>query len=168
MFLDYYSILEISINADDNEIKSAFKKQAFKWHPDKNANVDTTKKMQQINEAKLILLDMDARNLYNIEYLRFKQYTNEQETYNKQSFNNETKTNNNNDNQQFEFQSELLKKWVLNARKQAIELAKQSVKDFASMAYVGSKSCLTLLFNNLLFWGAISIIFYFFKSCNSN
>ena len=40
MFVDYYKVLEIEKNANSNEIKSAFRSQAIKWHPDKNPNID--------------------------------------------------------------------------------------------------------------------------------
>ena len=72
MFRDYYAILAIDQNANQEEIKSAFKRQALKWHPDKNPGIDTTSKMQLINEAKLILLDRDARGKYDVEYNRYK------------------------------------------------------------------------------------------------
>ncbi|MBX2893552.1 MAG: DnaJ domain-containing protein [Saprospiraceae bacterium] len=52
MFKDYYAILEIGNDATSEEIKSAFKKQALNWHPDRNPGVDTTSKMQVINEAR--------------------------------------------------------------------------------------------------------------------
>ncbi|WMX17551.1 DnaJ domain-containing protein [Aureispira sp. CCB-E] len=56
MFVDYYALLEITINTDQTKIKQAFRKQAFKWHPDVHPNKDTTERMKAINEAYLILL----------------------------------------------------------------------------------------------------------------
>ena len=67
MFIDYYSIFEVDKESSFEEIKSAFRKQCIKWHPDKNAGRDTTLKMQEINEAYLILKDEDARKRYDIE-----------------------------------------------------------------------------------------------------
>ena len=68
MFIDYYSILEVDNESSFEEIKSAFRKQCIKWHPDKNLGKDTTEKMQLINEAYLILKDSEARAKYDIEW----------------------------------------------------------------------------------------------------
>ena len=79
MFKDYYVILDISNSAILAEIKSAYRTQAKKWHPDKNHGIDTTEKMKEINEAKLILTDDEARIRYDREYLRFKSFQKEKE-----------------------------------------------------------------------------------------
>ena len=52
-----YSILGILVGATLSEIKTAFRKMAMKWHPDKQVdkNIDTTKKMQKIIAAYTFL-----------------------------------------------------------------------------------------------------------------
>ena len=117
MFKDYYKILEIPFESDIDIIKAAFKSQAKKFHPDKNKGVDTTKIMQDINEAYLILKDPDARILYNNEYKKFKLF--ETDLENKGPNKNKQ---NSDSNSQYVFDDELLKKWMNNARIQAESL----------------------------------------------
>jgi len=37
---DYYKILEVSKEANEDEIKKAYKRAALKWHPDKHSSGD--------------------------------------------------------------------------------------------------------------------------------
>jgi DnaJ-class molecular chaperone len=48
---DPYSILGILATATLAEIKSAYRKMAMIWHPDRNPGVNTTAKMQKIIAA---------------------------------------------------------------------------------------------------------------------
>lgn len=73
MFKDYYRILDITFPSDINCIKKAYHKQSVRWHPDKNPNMDTTKQMQDVNEAYNILKDIYAKEKYDKEYLMFRQ-----------------------------------------------------------------------------------------------
>lgn len=55
---DYYKILEVSKDADDNTIKKAYRKLAIKYHPDKNlGNEEAEAKFKDISEAYETLSD---------------------------------------------------------------------------------------------------------------
>ena len=51
---DYYQILNINRDADEDAIKKAYRKQAMKWHPDKNPDNRATaeKKFKEIAEVR--------------------------------------------------------------------------------------------------------------------
>jgi curved DNA-binding protein CbpA len=80
-FSDYYAILDIAKNSTAEQIKSAFKKLAFFWHPDRNPAPEATRKMQDINEAKFILLDTEARQKFDFEYERYHKQQSENKAY---------------------------------------------------------------------------------------
>ena len=62
---DYYGVLEIDRNATAEEIKRAFRKQALKYHPDKNQNNPEAEELfKQINEAYQALSDENKRAIY--------------------------------------------------------------------------------------------------------
>ena len=74
MFTDYYSILGVDTNATQEDITIAYRKQSLKWHPDKNPNRDTTREMQDINEAYHILRDSEKRARYDLELRRYYEF----------------------------------------------------------------------------------------------
>ncbi len=59
---DYYEILGISRDASDGEIKSAFRKLAHRYHPDKKAGNE--EKFKEVNEAYQVLSDKRKRSQY--------------------------------------------------------------------------------------------------------
>ena len=61
---DLYSILNISKSSNNNEIKKAYKKLAFQYHPDKNKSKDAEIKFKDITEAYEILTNPDKRRMY--------------------------------------------------------------------------------------------------------
>ena len=61
---DLYSILNVSKSSNDNEIKKAYKKLAFQYHPDKNKSKDSEIKFKEISEAYEILTNPDKRRMY--------------------------------------------------------------------------------------------------------
>ena len=67
---DYYKILGVNKDANDDEIKKAYKKQALLWHPDKHSNKDEEARLKaeasfkDVGEAYAILSDAQKRNRY--------------------------------------------------------------------------------------------------------
>lgn len=178
MFVDYYAILEVDEQATKEEIKLAFKKQALKWHPDKNPGVDTTKRMQEINEAYLILKDTEARARYDNEYQRFKQFKKAKQEHKQenQKQENQQQSDSKQTEERYsytEYQSsdDILNKWMNNAKKQAIDLAKQTIEDLKGMVSVGVIDAAKEAGNQFVAQIVIGIIFIIIfalaKSCNN-
>jgi len=61
---DYYKILGVPRNASDEEIKKAFRRLAFKYHPDHNREEDAEEKFKEINEAYQVLSNAEKRASY--------------------------------------------------------------------------------------------------------
>jgi molecular chaperone DnaJ len=61
---DYYEVLGVPREASSEDIKKAFRKLAFQFHPDHNREDGATDKFKEINEAYEILSDADKRAAY--------------------------------------------------------------------------------------------------------
>ncbi|HSD47009.1 MAG TPA: molecular chaperone DnaJ [Pyrinomonadaceae bacterium] len=62
---DYYEVLSVSRTATDQEIKSAYRRLAVKYHPDKNPNDATAEeKFKEAAEAYSVLSDAEQRRRY--------------------------------------------------------------------------------------------------------
>ena len=71
--MDYYSILGVSKDASEQDIRKAYKKQSMQHHPDRGGNEE---KFKQVNEAYSTLKDPHKRDVYD-----------QQQTGNRQAFN---------------------------------------------------------------------------------
>ena len=62
---DYYEVLGVSRDASDQELKSAYRKLAMKFHPDRNPGDHAAEeKFKQASEAYQVLCDADKRAAY--------------------------------------------------------------------------------------------------------
>jgi len=61
---DLYDILGLSKSASAAEIKSAYRKLALKWHPDRNKEADAHEKFKEINEAYEVLSSSEKKSKY--------------------------------------------------------------------------------------------------------
>lgn len=62
---DYYDVLGISRNADEKEIKRAYRKLAKKYHPDSNpGDKQAEKNFKEVTEAYNVLSDAEKKKLY--------------------------------------------------------------------------------------------------------
>ena len=64
-YKDYYDVLGVSRSASDADIKSAYRKLAKQYHPDKNQGDEkAADKFKEIGEAYAVLNDPEKRKLY--------------------------------------------------------------------------------------------------------
>ena len=62
---DYYEVLGVQRGATDQEIKSAYRKLALQFHPDRNPNnPDAEEKFKECSEAYAVLADAEKRGMY--------------------------------------------------------------------------------------------------------
>lgn len=100
---NYYELLGVKENASAEEIKSAYKKEMKKWHPDINKSSEAVSISTKINEAKEVLLDVAKRKDYD-DYLKKKI----NENYNRYT---QRKNTNNSYGQTRNYEDEKVTKW---------------------------------------------------------
>ena len=66
--LDYYSVLEIMSSADTADVNAAFRRLAWRYHPDRNPAPGATLQFQDINEAHQVLSDPVRRAEYDARW----------------------------------------------------------------------------------------------------
>ncbi|MFN7623329.1 MAG: DnaJ domain-containing protein, partial [Acidobacteriota bacterium] len=63
---DYYEVLGVNRQANDQELKSAYRKLAMQYHPDRNpGNTEAEEKFKELNEAYGVLSNAESRERYN-------------------------------------------------------------------------------------------------------
>jgi DnaJ-class molecular chaperone len=87
---DYYQILDVDQKASSKQIKAAYRKLAFKYHPDRNSkNPEAAENMKRVNEAYAVLSDAAKRREYDTlrqqfgasAYSQFRQNYSEQDIF---------------------------------------------------------------------------------------
>ena len=124
--IDYYNVLNVSYNASLKEINKAYKREAVKWHPDRNRSPGAKERMIIINEARLILTDNEARVKYNAELNRYNLFKESKKSAYKDDL-----------EEEYVFRDDVLFRWMENARYQARNLAKSSLDDLVGMSAAG-------------------------------
>ena len=61
---DFYETLGVARNATAEDIKKAYRKLAFQFHPDRNKDAGATERFKEINEAYQVLSDPERRASY--------------------------------------------------------------------------------------------------------
>jgi molecular chaperone DnaJ len=61
---DYYEVLGVERGASPDDIKKAFRKLAFQYHPDRNKEPDAEEKFKEVSEAYAVLSDAEKRQQY--------------------------------------------------------------------------------------------------------
>lgn len=74
-YKDYYKILGVSKNADEKEIKKAYRKLAKQYHPDRNPDDTAAEaRFKEVSEAYEVLSDSEKRQMYDRFGSQWQQY----------------------------------------------------------------------------------------------
>jgi len=71
MAFNYHSVLGVGSNASFEEIKKAYRRKAFQFHPDLNKSENAQEKFIQITEAYEFLTKLNNRDLHSLGYRNY-------------------------------------------------------------------------------------------------
>src|SRR5688572_7530980 len=61
---DYYEVLGVERNANEDEVRRAYRRLARQYHPDVNKDTGSDSRFKEINEAYEVLSDVEKRRNY--------------------------------------------------------------------------------------------------------
>ncbi|KAG9313028.1 X-domain of DnaJ-containing-domain-containing protein [Chiua virens] len=60
---EYYDLLGVSVDVEDTDLKKAYRKQAMKYHPDKNPSPDAEEKFKEIRQNLRAIYDKNGKSM---------------------------------------------------------------------------------------------------------
>ena len=161
MLPDYYKIFGLCKTATKDEIKKRYRELAKKYHPDVNQSPDATARMQEIQEAYFILSDDEARERYDLQYNKI--YGNVKEGRKESKQSSESQKNENNPGQKtYHNDDPILEKWIINAKRQALNFVQSLYRDTKGIAASGCSYYFKALGICIVIFFIIIIIIRFF------
>lgn len=177
MFVDHYAVLGLSFNSTKEELKSAYRALAKKWHPDLNSDFNTTSQMQQVIASYTILNDDEAKERYDIEYKLFKDTLPQEIQFktnrNQTNESNKDNSKSNSDEEVFEkYQYDyepndpILKEWMDRANQQARDFVANMVTEAKGVAKDAAVGFGQGLISTIIVIVIINIIFLMVRGCS--
>lgn len=168
MFKDYYAILNIEFPSNAKEIKSAYRKQSLKWHPDKNIGQDTEEEMKDINEAYNILFKPDSKQRYDNEYIIFKRRKKTRVNTDPESIPNVYKNQSSYSSWEYDYniKDEHLKNDINNARKSAEEYVRNFIASLKLNTTTAAKGAWNGALPYIVTGVIMTILVYILQTCS--
>ena len=79
---NHYELLGVGIDAEESEIRKAYRQLSLKYHPDRNDSADAVERFKEINEANEVLSDTAKREQYDFDLKHGKGAFEQQESMN--------------------------------------------------------------------------------------